>query len=316
MKIKIGKLEISIARTKSNASTTSNEEQFTLNDIHAINETYISYINNLNHQELQDRIDEITVKNINSWEGYNSAQETLREHGIMVIPSVIDRDLCRQATEHIKSLFDKYSSCGKYLYEDEVALFQFGQTQLKGYQQLSEYGKAVINLRSGQDEGMVDIFNCDYLDQETLTPIRGAFEREDILRLMSDEEVIPHNLNAYMNFGVTQTRGFHVDCYTKKLKGFIYLTDVKSLKDGPYTYVRGSHQESPFRRANSELCRRVTPSTESPIIDPKEITPILASQGSLVISDQSGIHRGWPQSESGNRMVAVMNYIKPTSSAG
>jgi hypothetical protein len=308
MKIKIGKLEISIARTK------SNEEQFTLNDIHAINETYINYINSLNHQELQNRIAEITVENINTWEGYQSAQKILRQHGIVVIPSVIERGICRQATEHIKSLFDKYSSCGKDLYEDEVALFQVGQKQLKGYQQLSEYEKAVINLRYGQDEGMVDIFNCDYLDQEALTPIRRAFEREDILRLMSDEEVIPHNLNTYMNFGITQTRGFHIDCYHKKLKGFIYLTDVKSLKDGPYTYVRGSHQESPFRRANSELCRRVTPSTESPIIDPKEITPILASQGSLVISDQSGIHRGWPQSESGNRMVAVMNCIKPKSS--
>ncbi|MGZ7261747.1 hypothetical protein ACXWON_09815, partial [Streptococcus pyogenes] len=55
------------------------------------------------------------------------------------------------------------------------------------------------------------------------------------------KNISPRNINVYLNSGIQNTRGFHVDTYEEKLKAFIYLTDCLDFSDGPYTFVKKSH---------------------------------------------------------------------------
>ena len=157
---------------------------------------------------------------------------------------------------------------------------------------------------------MVDVFNIDHLLPTFSTVVRGAYEASPIAELIGSdsENLTARNLNVYMNADITATRGFHVDDYRKKLKSFIYLTDVETLDDGPYTYVKGSHVESPFRRINRTLSRYLPNRTEAPIVPLESIVPAIARKGTLVISDQGGFHRGFPQARGHSRMLSVMNY--------
>ena len=118
----------------------------------------------------------------------------------------------------------------------------------------------------------------------------------------------PQNLNIYFNYAIKETRGFHVDSYKNEVKAFIYLSDVRDLGDGPYTYVKGSHAAGIFRRMNMALSSDLPNATEFPIVPFDEIIPVVATKGALVISDQSGAHRGFPQLENRERVIAVMKY--------
>lgn len=256
---------------------------------------------------LRERLEATVIPGFSSDVDIKRGRKILADSGLLVIPSVVSDEVCDAARQEVLSL------CGNFdepqdIFENEQALFQVGTAKLKGYYQLSNYPKAVVNMRNGQDDGMFDIFNCDRALPNSMRPFREIFEHSGVLALLNRPSLKARNLNVYVNRGVRKTRGFHVDSYSENLKAFIYMTDVLALDDGPYTFVKRSHLDSGFRQVNKHLCKDLTPATETPILDPEQITPVLAPKGSLVISDQSGSHRGWPQSAAGNRLVAVMKY--------
>jgi hypothetical protein len=313
MRIRLGNVVLSLLKEKNRGDSrkggTGNPgHELSLADIKSINDAYVKYISGLSAAELQSRTAEVTVNNINTPDGLSRAKQVLEEYGIIIIPSVLGADVCQRVQQRVESLYGKYSAYGQSEYEEERFLYQAGSGKLKGYHQLSNHTKTVFYVRKGQDEGMVDIFNCDIAFPEEFREVRKSFETEEILYLLAYKSIKPKNLNTYINRGIRQTRGFHVDSYSEQIKAFIYMTDVKDLGDGPYTFVKKSHKESPYRRANRKLGEGMDPGTEAPVLDPSAITPVLAARGSMIISDQSGVHRGWPQLESGKRLVAVMNY--------
>ena len=83
------------------------------------------------------------------------------------------------------------------------------------------------------------------------------------------------------------------------LKFFIYLTDVLTEDYGPYCYIPGTHNETHNRR----LLDNIKPSTWD--ITDLNTTKFLAKKGTLIVSFQHGIHRGWPQSENHRRVMFV-----------
>ncbi|WP_206744366.1 hypothetical protein, partial [Salinivibrio kushneri] len=76
----------------------------------------------------------------------------------------------------------------------------------------------------------------------------------------------------------------------------------------PYTFVKKSHRTSSFSILNKYISSALPNRTEAPVVPLNNIIPVLAPKGSLVISDQSGIHRGFPQSPEGKRAVAVLSF--------
>ena len=281
-------------------------DQIELADIREINEGYLSYLSGITGEEVEARSRAVTGPTDWTGSSWSEAREILLKHGIVVFPGVVSRGLCETAGASIDRLIQERARPGVECEETEDVLFQIGAAKLKGYYQLSNYGKTVVTVRQGQDQGMIDIFNCDFALRESLGPIRHVFEDEFVRKLVGS--LAPANLNAYVNEGIAKTRGFHVDSYGEHMKAFIYLTDVLSLADGPYTYVLDSHRPSPFQRFNRAIASQLAPATETPLVDLRKILPVLAPAGSLVVSDQSGAHRGFPQHPERKRKVAVMKY--------
>ncbi|MBR7887584.1 hypothetical protein J9B83_01430 [Marinomonas sp. A79] len=237
----------------------------------------------------------------------------IMEDGVFVIPNFIDEYLvnilCKKIDHEMESYKSKVNSQG--FYENESVILQSQVKKVKGYNALSMNPKTIFDFRGGDDAGMVDIFNVDRLFQSDIERkaineiVKNKFLTDFLKSLPKPLKV--QNINSYVNSGVTSTRGFHVDTYDRQIKIFIYLTDVLDFCNGPYTYVRGTHIDTPYRRLNRYLSQSLKTKTETPIIPYQDIYPILAPKGSLVVSDQSGFHRGFPQEVNGFRRILTIN---------
>lgn len=281
-----------------------------LQDVRFANDELLSYIRNLKSEDISERIQSVvcTVD-----QGREKIKRTLSDKGIVIIPDFIPESALRDVGPGLNEIRERIAAFmlqSQSINEEESVLFQQGNTKLSGYAALSGYGKAVVQIRHGQDQGMVDIFNVDKWKGSLGESLRCHFEQKLITQVMEIGDVRPEarNLNLYLNNGVTNTRGFHVDSYSKQLKGFVYLEDCLRLDDGPYTYVKESHLESGFTRINKHISSVLPNHTETPCVSLRNIVPVLAEKGALVISDQGGSHRGFPQAPGHQRAVAVMNF--------
>jgi len=115
----------------------------------------------------------------------------------------------------------------------------------------------------------------------------------------------------------TQTkRGFHTDGVTPPTyKAFIYLNNVDDYGDGPYTVVPRSHYHT-IRRTINYLYSRLTavwsrPTTYKPREDIKlfysdqQAVPIFAKAGTLILSNQQLVHKGWHKHDRKRRYALV-----------
>ena len=104
------------------------------------------------------------------------------------------------------------------------------------------------------------------------------------------------------------TRGLHVDNLHRYYKAFLYLSDVRTAGDGPYAYVPGTHRRPDLLRREARLNSLIgRHEADSFAFEGMEI-PILAPKGSIILSCQSGVHRGLPQTWGASRTVLVGNY--------
>lgn len=101
--------------------------------------------------------------------------------------------------------------------------------------------------------------------------------------LLKDFEV--KNTNLYISISDTNTRSMHRDLERpmRQIKIFTYLTDVRTNEMGPYTYTP--------KNSNKEIV-------------------FLGVAGTSVVSDQSGMHTGLPQSKGRQRLVLVTNLVR------
>lgn len=255
----------------------------------------------------------VTASEIDSTEGVNRAQGILRDRGIVIVPNFVDRDRALAAgrralavTQDLQSDPAKAGLSRNYVVEVDSP---------RGYYDLVKDDIATINVRRNEDSGMVDIFNFDRLDTTSGRDLRQALSHPHVISLIPSPAGVewkPSNLNVYINRGVSHTRMFHVDSYGEgQVKAFLYLTDVRSQDDGPYSYVVDSHTSGPFRDMNRALSAvtDVFKPTDAPLVEPSKILPVIAPAGSLVVSNQSGFHRGYPQAEGHERAVAVLNIL-------
>ena len=269
-------------------------------------------IDRLNSQLIHDfsKIDNVYEANMSKVMFHDNNIENkdvisaLDEHGIIVIPNFInfeDLKKINQLSEEIETL--------PIPYEDEFVLSQTNESKLNSYESLSKYPKTVVNKRSGDDTGMLDIFNINLhprYKELNLDPIIDSLKIDELIDFSSSKKLT--NVNIYVNRGIRKTRGFHLDDNENTLKAFIYLTDVNSLQDGPYCYSLGSHKDLILRKLNKEISKFSAKETETPIVNFMSILPVLGKAGTLIISNQTGFHRGLPQSLNAERKVLVLRY--------
>lgn len=89
------------------------------------------------------------------------------------------------------------------------------------------------------------------------------------------------------------------------LKLFLYLRDI-GPKQGPLEYIRGSH------RGDFDLCSRQKYAPGTILVSPERVESCTGPQGSAVIVDTSGIHRGGRITE-GYRLQAVWAFLRAAS---
>lgn len=244
-----------------------------------------------------------------------NARGVLQETGT-IVNDFLDPDLARtfgeklisDTAEFSKEFPDHSVSKGTSASGINVVVGNTSMTALIGD------GTPIANIRQGVDEGMVDFYNIDNHYPEALAIREKLLQAgvKEFLEEVSGRKLFLKSMNAYVNLDVTETRGFHVDAFgVTQIKVFVYLTDVDDLKNGPYCYVLGSHQEKPLQGVNSFASRVLGLSdTDLVMINFENAFPILGQAGTLIISDQSGAHRGFPQETGGRRALAVFNFFQ------
>lgn len=107
-------------------------------------------------------------------------------------------------------------------------------------------------------------------------------------------------------------RGLHVDRLApSSFKAFVYLTDVNRRIDGPYTVVPGSHTDM-IRKVMSASISTVRGDrhTNMPLYSDRVSIPILGPAGTLILSNQQIVHKGWSQHR-GKRRYMLAAYLAP-----
>ena len=283
----------------------SDKSFINMNDIDAINDIYIRHIRKLSKKNLLSRLDSISIDRDYDTE---KAKEILKNEGVLIIRNFINKNSIlklENIIEDIKNIINKFRNTNILNFEDQNILIQKFSSKLKNYSELSMNKKTVFNLRSNQDQGMVDIFNIN-LAYPALGKLFDYEKKVFLNKLISENyQSDLNNLNLYINEDITKTRGFHVDNHFHQFKAFIYLTDCLDLNDGPYTYVKKSHTNEIYKKFNTNASRMLKNNTESPFLITENITPLLSEKGTLIVSNQTGIHRGFPQSKGHSRIVLV-----------
>ena len=101
------------------------------------------------------------------------------------------------------------------------------------------------------------------------------------------------------------TQHFHIDENAiNLLKVFIYLNDVKSKKDGPFTYVQESFLDI---KKKWGLRARWDEKYLSTIYDKKKFVPILSNRGDVVIANTVAFHKGLKPIKN-DRYILILNY--------
>ena len=255
---------------------------------------------------------QVTVRGATKPSMYETAQKILFDHGIAVIPDFIPRSIVNAVREEADQLSQMESNSNTSVSPNQRIAIEYDDTI--SYTALAKRKHATMVIRSGSDNGMRDVFNFEAFSHKAGRDLLTKLKTPALMPMLLQERRVASltNLNLYINSGVTATRMFHVDSYdTHQTKAFVYMTDVNDVTDGPYTYVLGSHVDGPWRRLNQAItaCGSGFHPTDAPLVDPTQILPILAPAGSLIISNQNGFHRGYPQKMGGYRVVAVLNTL-------
>lgn len=243
----------------------------------------------------------------------------LNTYGVVCILGAVEREVALKAGVEIErfcklvreSIYETTGCVG----ELRNAVWQQKHKLAKSMQEFCSFRSPIINIRGSKeiDGGMFDMFNIDKidgLDSEQLATCYHALQSSLIKNVVAQASSFRFStFQVYRNYSVTNTRGFHVDNLFHTIKSFLYLTDVEDETYGPYSYIPGSHQLPYLHRMELRKTERQGAKARD-IWSSKYMHSIdfCAPAGSLILSDQTGIHRGLPQMEERLRVVAVGNY--------
>jgi hypothetical protein len=224
-------------------------------------------------------------------EGTDALARELAENGVVSVEGYLDEDTCNDMRREVQDL----------LASDELKV---ADDPMTGSEMMSA-SQSIVNERGGEnDDGMLDIFNID----ETIPEIHDIKTNEfisEIIHQAGTKQYEPENINIYYNKSVTNTRGYHFDSYNSQYKAFVYLTDVPGDSYGPYSYIKRSNMRSYTRRRLEGMVNRFRGEhpTAALFYDEDDVVNFTAPKGTLIISDQTGYHRGIPQEEGKERML-------------
>ena len=148
----------------------------------------------------------------------------------------------------------------------------------------------------GRNRGVRELLNVDEIDSR-LAELKASRIVQDLFteRLGERVELLGFSIQ-FDDVDTTSKRGFHVDgLFPPQLKAFIYLNDVEENGDGPYTIVPGSHRWF-LRKFLNDVVNACTTGARRDmrlLVSEARLRTVLAPAGTLILSTQDAIHKGW-----------------------
>ena len=223
--------------------------------------------------------------------------EDLSETGVVAIRNYLDEATCDKI----------YQQANDIIVNESCDVIE--ENRAASAKELFEWEGTVINKRSGRDAGVYDVAQIDDSIEE-LREFKQDPVISDIINSATATTHRPLSTHIYWKQSIVETRGPHHDSLGEKFKAFVYLTDVNTKSHGPYAYVEGSHDPSFVEKAITVTKNKMQgkAKTDSVLYDEEDATYFIAPRGTLIISNQSGVHFGVPQRESYERMLATTHY--------
>ena len=240
------------------------------------------------------KLDELKLQKLK--EVQSKKAKELLENGIIVKENFLDDEKVEYILNQLIEILNNYE-----LKPGKIDLGNGSFRDVRGYDKNADIGK-------------VDWFHIDKIID--ISSVDLEYIKSILNEISTDLEL--KNFNSYIDKGVTTARGFHADSYgVLHYKAFIYLTNVPSLEYGPYTYIKKSHLDFKNRILN-QIKNKIfnKERTDVTIYKKKLVSPMLAKKGTLIISDQTGFHRGWPQKNDKFRAILTMNFAPKNYKVG
>ena len=247
------------------------------------------------------------------------AASILDWHGVVVLRDFMEPSLVAIARAEAEILTARLG-CALAAPQDHGRagniLWQVGGARFAGHKAILAQGRPLANLKSRDrgtvNGGIIDLFFLDKAAGENGWGALGACCKR--LQAGPVAEIVaavsragPRQVNMLRNDSVTRTRGLHIDNLKGSYKAFLYLSDVRK-EDGAYAYVPGSHRRPDLLKREGRLNGlKGRPETDSYAFEGYEVVfPV--KKGTVIVSCQSGVHRGLPQQPGASRTVLVGNY--------
>lgn len=266
----------------------------------------------------KDEVSDFTFEKSEFCDDTDKVLHALDTFGIVVIKNCFPRNNIQEINSNILNFIKKVDlnhegDCGNYIMNSN-------KNHKLTYKEIMDFEKSIVNYRERDktktDGGMIDIFKIEKILEKNTVEILNSIH--DLYRNVLEIKIKKKfsHFNSYINHGVGCTRVAHIDSVKDQYKCMIYLTDVQDSGCGPYSYVPRSHKKKlllKFSTLFQRFIRKITQNNsylydDMPIHDDC-LKLLLGESGTLIISNQSGIHRGQPQKNNAFRLVLVDNYF-------
>lgn len=238
----------------------------------------------------------------------NAANEIL-ESGCFSLNEFLSSNECDRIASDITGLLGKYDLYHTAEHHDVIVANHTQKREVSG--KLGDYPKPVIVTRglNGFDRNMTEIFNVHKIIE---IPTQRIDEFVSKTTKAMGHSSATTEFSAYVNKGVKDIRGFHRDVNVtgNKIlyKLFVYLTDVPDYTYGPHSYIPGTHRLDTCQAYANQLVGNYTDPNEYDF----DLMPIVftGQRGTMIMTTQSGMHRGLPQLNNKERIILVCK-IRP-----
>ena len=101
MKLKIGRYQIELKSLNNNY----NPKSLSYSDIKKVNDSNLNYLTSLSLAEIKERIDSVSVTDLNTTENCAYAKKLLKEQGIFIVPNFLNKEISESLGKEVKKSF-------------------------------------------------------------------------------------------------------------------------------------------------------------------------------------------------------------------
>ena len=233
--------------------------------------------------------------------GLSTNAAKLRDEGVVVIPDFLPPEECDRLADSARNVVNAISP-----QEFAAGTGQDVARLPAGTEVMIRRGTSA-HMNPNTDVGLIHVRHVDKVVSE-FSKLRDAKLPQRIMGEVTHKTITPLYCDIYINQSVTSTRVYHYDS-PYLFKSLLYLTDVPSEDEGPYSYLKGTHRFAIHRYKfmirnlvrGYHLTEMGTPSSTRTL-------NVFGTKGTLIISDQFGFHRGLPQKLGRSRIVCTVYY--------